>query len=88
MRKEFYTTCCGNNIKYMKTIIGMRKKQKNGYYTAPSPLTDILVKYVFELRRTCTNHCLEEKFYQHTFTLKDPHPYQLLLDTPRLLGME
>ena len=42
---EFYITCCGNNIKYRKTTIGMRGGK-----------TDILVKYFLELRRTCPNH--------------------------------
>ena len=44
----------GNNIKYRKTIIGMREKTKTDI-TRP-PLTDILVKYFFELRRTCPNY--------------------------------
>ena len=46
----------------------IREKNKNGYYKAP-PLTDILVKYVFELRRTCTNYTGGKKIYQQTVTL-------------------
>ena len=39
---------CGNSRKY-------KGNNKNGYYKAP-PSMDILVKYVFELRRTCHNN--------------------------------
>ena len=32
------------------------EKNKNGYYKAPLPLTDTLVKYVFVLRKTCPSY--------------------------------
>ena len=37
----------GNNMMYRRSVICMREK---------NPLTDILVKYVFELKRTCPNY--------------------------------
>ena len=43
------TMFCGNSRKY-------KGKNKNGYYKPPPPLMDILVKYVFELKRTCPNY--------------------------------
>ena len=49
---------CGNSKKC---------KGKKWILQGPSPLTDILVKYVFELRRTCPTG--GKKFYQHTVTL-------------------
>ena len=45
-------------------------KNKNGYYKAPPPLTDILVKCVFELRRIVLTNG-GNKFYQHTITLRN-----------------
>ena len=42
---ELNALFCGNSRKY-------RGENKNGFYKLPPPLTDIIVKYVFELRRT------------------------------------
>ena len=47
------------------SIIYTREKTK---MDISPPDTDIFVKYVFELRRTCTNYW-RKKLYQHTVTL-------------------
>ena len=60
---EFYTTCCGNNMKYRKTTIGTRGKKwilhglpLNGWNTFLSSGEHVLITG-------------ENCFYQHTVTL-------------------
>ena len=57
-------------MQFFAAIAGSIGEQTKMDITRPPPLIDILVKYVFELRRTCPNY-LWKKFYQYTVTLKE-----------------
>ena len=46
------------------------EKTKVDITPPPPPLTDILMKYVFKLRRTCPKIYGGKKFHQHTVTLR------------------
>jgi len=48
-------------------IAGSIREKKQNWIIQGTPLMDILVKYVFELKRTCPNYWWK-KFYHPTVT--------------------
>ena len=49
-----------SSLIYCIAAIAGSTREKNGYYKAPPPLMDILLKYVFE--RTCPNYWWNKSF--------------------------